>query len=62
MAKFWTCKYGANHGMGERCDCEQEMEVEKELKRKAAELRERQLREDDAGQLAFSWAIKKVGA
>ena len=26
MAKFWTCGYGANHDMGERCDCYREEE------------------------------------
>lgn len=32
MAKYWTCKYGANHDIGEACDCE-EMEMrEKELR------------------------------
>ncbi len=29
MAKYWTCEYGANHDIGEACDCEKEMEAEK---------------------------------
>lgn len=63
MAKFWTCKYGANHGMGERCDCEQEMEIEKELSKRMSEQRQRlPVREDDTGQLAFDLSAKKVGA
>lgn len=32
MAKYWTCKYGANHDIGEACDCEKEMEVEKAIR------------------------------
>lgn len=63
MAKYWTCKYGANHGMGERCDCEEEMEMERELARRAAERAEKMLmREAGTGQLAFNWSMKKVGA
>lgn len=64
MAKFWTCKYGANHGVGERCDCEKEMETEREVARKMAEKTERILAvESSTGQLAFKWpTAKKVGA
>ena len=63
MAKYWTCSYGANHGIGERCDCEQEMEMEKEMARRAAEQTEKLLtREAGTGQLAFTWSAKKVGA
>lgn len=21
MARYWTCRYGANHDFGEKCDC-----------------------------------------
>ena len=26
MAMYWTCRYGANHDYGEKCDCEKEEE------------------------------------
>ena len=33
MAMYWTCRYGANHDCGERCDCEaEENKREKESK------------------------------
>lgn len=31
MPKYWTCSYGANHDIAERCDCHREQE-EKEKK------------------------------
>lgn len=31
MAKYWTCKYGANHDIGEACDCEKMEMQEREL-------------------------------
>lgn len=27
MAMYWTCKYNANHDIGERCDCERERAI-----------------------------------
>lgn len=45
---------------GERCDCQEELAREQEIKRKAAEHTERLLTKETAtGQLVFSW---KVGA
>mgnify|MGYP001083986897 CR=1 FL=1 len=29
MAMYWTCRYGANHDPGERCDCGSENRQEK---------------------------------
>lgn len=34
---FWTCRYGANHDHGEKCDCRREIEQEEEKKRKYME-------------------------
>lgn len=32
MAMYWTCRYGANHDCGERCDCGEEGIQEKKKK------------------------------
>lgn len=34
MAQYWTCRYGANHDPGEKCDCmegKEKTELEKKL-------------------------------
>lgn len=37
MAQYWTCKYGANHDCGERCDCMEAKEMEERMERKRME-------------------------
>lgn len=32
MAKYWTCENGANHDIGEPCDCKKVEQEERELR------------------------------
>jgi len=47
MAMYWTCRYGANHDLGEKCDCREEEE-------RAARMIPL-VREKGTNQLAFDW-------
>lgn len=46
MAMYWTCEYGANHDIGEKCDCamEKEMEEKKRLSMFEVEKESQQLK------------------
>lgn len=48
MAMYWTCRYGANHDYGEKCDCR---EAAEEQRAKMIPL----VKEKGTGQLAFEW-------
>lgn len=48
MAMYWTCKYGANHDLGEKCDC-REAEEQQEAGRYPL------MKERGTNQLVFNW-------
>lgn len=58
MAMYWTCKYGANHDCGERCDCEEERAREREQERQRTE--RLYITERKTNQLTFN--LQKVGS
>lgn len=56
MAMYWTCRYGANHDFGEKCDCARVQKAEQEKKGYIF------VEEKGTGQFSFNWKPEERGA
>lgn len=56
MAMYWTCQYGANHDLGEKCDCESSVQRMQEFFNNTIRKNQR------TGQYSFLWAEEGLHA
>ncbi len=54
MARYWTCRYGANHDFGEKCDCAET--AEKEHKKREGLI----VKEKKTNQYTFNWTRERT--
>lgn len=56
MARYWTCRYGANHDFGEKCDCAEAAEKERKKQEQLV------VKEKGTDQYTFCWPPERVKA
>ena len=56
MAMYWTCQYGANHDLGEKCDCAEAAEKERKKQEQLV------VKEKGTDQYTFRWPPENVKA
>ncbi len=56
MARYWTCRYGANHDFGEKCDCAEAAERERKKQEQLI------VKEKGTGQLVLRWPPERAEA
>ena len=56
MAMYWTCRYGANHDLGEKCDCAEAAEKERKKQEQLV------VKEKGTDQYTFRWPPERVKA
>ena len=54
MARYWTCRYGANHDFGEKCDCAEAAERERKKQEQLI------VKEKGTGQLVLRWPPERA--
>lgn len=54
MAMYWTCQYGANHDLGEKCDCESPVQRMQDFFKRNTRKNPR------TGQYSFQWIEEEM--